>query len=602
MRWSVRIRVLLSALAILFLLLFVLGSVLSKRAVDRQSVALEELLVREGQAIAVAGRFISTGSDSPAPGSSVSAGSDAEAILRSVGEEVAGSDVDVVILRADGELIFVSEGATPLLPLSAPEVREAIGGQVGRASRPSPDTGIRKQYVAIPIREKGGAIIGVVQVAAPVAAAQGVVREVVTPIVLGGFAAAAAALLLGYLLTTPWENSMRHINVVAKRLAEGQLSERIEEEVVAETTELASSLNTMAENLERQVRASYEERDTFGAVIQSMTDALLVTDADGVVTMVNRAASQLFHVDQAKATGATFIEVVRDHEIARTFHHARETGRQETAQVESGADLRLFRVIATPVEEKGKAAVLVIIQDLTDIQRLQDMRREFVANVSHELRTPLASIKASVEALQLGAVEDPALAADFLRRMNVEVDALTEMVQRLLELSRVETGRAQFTMVPLRVKPTIDEIVDRLQPQAARRRLLLTADVDDTLPSVMADGGAIGEVLLNLLGNAIKFTPDGGKISVTARVQNEDVEVTVRDTGSGIAAAHLPHIFERFYKVDRSRSTEGVGLGLALVKHLVQAHGGKVWAESSLGRGSAFHFTLPRADMAGERV
>ena len=601
MRWSVRIRVLASALAILFILLFALGSVLSKRALDRQSAALEELLVRDGQTIAVAGRFVAVGADPP-PGTYVSAGSDAEALLRSVGADVASPEVDVVVLRTDGTLIYVSESAAPLLPLSAPEVQDALGGRTGRSSRPSPDTGIRKRYIAIPVRDQAGTIFGVVQVAAPVAAAQGVVREVVVPIILGGFAAAGAALLLGYFLTTPWENSMRHINVVAKRLAQGQLSERIEEEVVAETTELASSLNTMAENLERQVRASYEERDTFGAVIQTMADALLVTDADGVVTMVNRAASQLFHVDQATASGATFIEVVRDHEIARTFQRARETGRQETAQVETGADLRLFRVIATPVEEKGKAAVLVIIQDLTDIQRLQDMRREFVANVSHELRTPLASITASVEALQAGAVEDHALAEDFLRRMNVEVDALTEMIQRLLELSRVETGRAEFTMRPLRLKPVVESVVDRLQPQAARRRLSLSAGLDDTLPSVLADVGAVSEVLLTLLGNAIKFTPDGGKISIAASVQSEAVQVTVRDTGSGIAAAHLPHIFERFYKVDRSRSTEGIGLGLALVKHLVQAHGGKVWAESSLGRGTAFHFTLPRADVSGERV
>ncbi|MBF8299016.1 MAG: multi-sensor signal transduction histidine kinase, partial [Dehalococcoidia bacterium] len=420
MRWSIRARVLFASLTILILLLVFLGTNLSQRAEEKEQTALKERLAGQGQALAVAGGFVIS---QPEP----------DTIFAGLARDALSQDVEVVIIRADGAVLYVSEGADPLHPLTAPEVQEALAGRVGYQSRPSQRTGIRRLFVAVPIRGEE-IIVGAVQVSAPAAGRDSVAREVIIPLVIGGAAAAAVALLLGYFLTTPWQRSMRHITSVAKRLAQGQLSERVEQGVVAETTELASSLNTMAESLERQVRLSYEERDTFGAVIQTMADALLVTDADGVVTIVNRAASQLFHFEQSKATGATFIEVVRDHEIAQIFQRARETGRQESGQVGSGIDLRLLRVVATPVEEKGKAAVLVIIQDLTDVQRLQDMRREFVANVSHELRTPLASIKASVEALQAGALDERTLAEDFLRRMNTEVDALTDMVQHLMEL------------------------------------------------------------------------------------------------------------------------------------------------------------------------
>jgi two-component system phosphate regulon sensor histidine kinase PhoR len=179
--------------------------------------------------------------------------------------------------------------------------------------------------------------------------------------------------------------------------------------------------------------------------------------------------------------------------------------------------------------------------------------------------------------------------------MNIEVDALTDTVQRLKELSRVETGQAMFTLAPLRLKPVVDAVADRLRPQIDRHSLILLNEVSPELPTVMADVNAVSEVLINLLGNAIKYTPEGGKVWVRATAANGTVEVQVADTGQGIAAQHLPHIFERFYKADRSRASDGVGLGLALVKHLVQAHGGKVWAESVEGRGSTFSFTLPGA-------
>ena len=229
------------------------------------------------------------------------------------------------------------------------------------------------------------------------------------------------------------------------------------------------------------------------------------------------------------------------------------------------------------------------------------MRREFVANVSHELRTPLASIKAATEVLQGGAMMKKAMADEFLGRVNAEVDNLTQLIQRLTDLSSVESGKAGLVMEPLDIGQAVGGVVDRLRPQAERQEISLDMEFPPDVPKVHADPVAVDEVLLNLVGNAIKYTPLQGSIRVTARLSEEMVEVTVEDTGEGVHPDHLPHIFERFYKADRSRASEGLGLGLALARHLVQAHGGRIWAESTLGKGSAFHFTVPQAPQKRRR-
>jgi two-component system phosphate regulon sensor histidine kinase PhoR len=288
------------------------------------------------------------------------------------------------------------------------------------------------------------------------------------------------------------------------------------------------------------------------------------------------------------------MEAVRDHDLRRIVEKARVEGRFQSAQMEYGRELRPLRISVTPLQERGGRSTLVLCQDLTDVQRLLAMRREFVANVSHELRTPLASVKAAAEALDAGALEDGAAARDFLRRITIEVDHMAELVQRLLELARLETGRAQFEVQPLETGKLIAEAVERVRPRIEAQGLRLMMDVPQGVPWLLGDRAAIHGVLLNLLDNALKFT-EQGQIKVSARAAGEMVEVAVEDTGRGIEPQDLPHVFERFYKADRSRSSPGAGLGLALAKHAVQALGGRIWAESERGKGAAFRFALPAA-------
>jgi two-component system phosphate regulon sensor histidine kinase PhoR len=236
---------------------------------------------------------------------------------------------------------------------------------------------------------------------------------------------------------------------------------------------------------------------------------------------------------------------------------------------------------------------LVILQDLTRIRRLETVRRDFISNISHELRTPLAGLKALVDTLRGGAIKDPPAAKRFLKRMDAEVDALTQMVEELLALSRIESGQAPLRLGPTPVAEVVIPPVDRLRPQAERAGLEFVVLLPPQLPQVLAEADRARLVLTNLAHNAVKFTPPGGRIVVAARVAGDEVIFSVEDTGVGIPAEDLPRIFERFYKADRARSGGGTGLGLAIAKHLVQGHGGRIWAESVEGQGSTFSFTLP---------
>jgi len=239
------------------------------------------------------------------------------------------------------------------------------------------------------------------------------------------------------------------------------------------------------------------------------------------------------------------------------------------------------------------------VQDLTRVRKLETVRRDFISNVSHELRTPLASLKALTETLQDGALADPDAGSRFLGRISTEVDALTQMAQELLDLSRIESGQVELILAPLAPKSLITSAADRMKMQAERAGLKLSVKCEDDLQNVRADKSRLEQVLVNLIHNAVKFTKPGGDIVLEAgtalfgKSVSGGVRFAVRDTGVGIPAENLSRIFERFYRVDKSRTGSGTGLGLSISKHIIEAHGGKIWAESEEGRGSVFYFEIP---------
>ncbi len=326
-----------------------------------------------------------------------------------------------------------------------------------------------------------------------------------------------------------------------------------------------------------------------------MTDAILIVDADGRVTLVNPAAEELFKLPANQAVGRTLVEVARQYQVIELWKSSLATGKQQLLTLENYPRPLIRSGYCDSIGGQSARSTLLAFQDLTGFARLETVRRDFVSNVSHELRTPLASLKALTETLQTGALDDPVAAKRFLKQMEIEIDNLTQMVQEFLDLSRIESGRVTFNRQPVDPRSLIEQAVERMALQAERSGLTIGMEDRGPVPAVNADAERIESVLTNLLHNAIKFTPPGGKISVSAYQKENDVVFSIRDTGVGIKPEDLSRIFERFYKADQSRSGGGTGLGLSIARHTVEAHGGKIWAESTPGQGSVFYFSLPLA-------
>jgi two-component system phosphate regulon sensor histidine kinase PhoR len=322
-----------------------------------------------------------------------------------------------------------------------------------------------------------------------------------------------------------------------------------------------------------------------------MTDGVLIADANGRIQFANPAIERLFEAKDI--LGRTVVEVLRQHQLIEAWQRCQQTAEVQTESVELPGRRQFLQLIAIPDRETGGS--LILVQDLTRVRRLETVRRDFISNVSHELRTPLASLKALTETLQEGALEDPSAARRFLKRIETEVDALTQMATELLELSRIESGQVPLEFKAVPAASLLLSVADRMHAQAERAGLVLRLAAPLDMTEVLVDPPRLEQVLVNLIHNAVKFSPPGGEVALSAQADGTFVRFSVRDSGAGIPADDLERIFERFYKADRARSGGGTGLGLSISRHLVEAHGGKIWAESMEGQGSTFYFTIPMA-------
>jgi two-component system phosphate regulon sensor histidine kinase PhoR len=358
-----------------------------------------------------------------------------------------------------------------------------------------------------------------------------------------------------------------------------------------ELGKLGQTFNAMASQLSQATARASVEKSRLEVVLSNLADGIIMTDAAGKVVLSNPAASRLFGFKSAEVTGRSIIEVVHDHEIHALYKKCLVSGHEESSRIDHGS--YFLHVIAAPLPSDLPGGAIVLFQDLSQMYALQTMRQEFVANVSHELRTPLAGIKAMVETLKEGALKDENVADDFLERIDGEVDKLTQMVNELMELSRIETGGIKLQKEATELNLILKETAKRFSPQAERKKQTIIMRLDNSLNTVPADVGRISEVINNIVHNAIKFTPEGGEIILSSRGTPDSVTVSISDSGIGISPKDLPRVFERFFKADKSRTQSGTGLGLAIAKHIIQAHDGKIWVESEPGKGSIFSFSLP---------
>ncbi len=474
--------------------------------------------------------------------------------------------------------------------LDRPEVRQALAVGRGTSIRFSHTVGYEMMYGAVPV-EADGRVVGVVRVSLPLRQVQANLRRLQWTV---GLTTALFLGLIGALLflrLSPALGAIRDLSDALARLAAGDLDARVLPRTDDELGDLARAYNRMADRLRETMLSLREEQARLSGVLSRMTDGVLITDGEGRVRLINPAAARMLDIAPEEALDRSFVQVVWDHRLVELWEECREREEERVGLIDLAPRRPVvFHAVVTPLEGEG-GAVMVLLQDLTRVRELETVRRDFVANVSHELRTPLATLKALVETLREGALGDPHAARRFLEQVEGEVERLDRLVGELLELARIESGRAPLQMARVAVADVVGPPVEGLRPLAQRKELSLTVHLPPDLPPILADVEGMRRVVANLVHNAIQFTPSG-EVTVRAERVGDEVVISVRDTGVGISPEDLPRVFERFYKARGSRSG-GAGLGLAIAKHIVLAHGGRIWAESTPGRGSTFHVALP---------
>jgi len=511
-----------------------------------------------------------------------------DALAKRLGEQ---TGTRVTIIALDGTVLGDSDEdpATMENHADRPEIRDAMDTGFGESTRFSITLGQKMMYIAVPISQQDE-VLGIARVSLPLTMVENLVNRVTVSIVVAMVVAALLVILVAWLITRITTRPIRELTIASKKISSGELGHKITIETKDEVGELTQAFNEMSLELKGLVDTISGDRARLATILDNMTDGVIMTDIEGNVLLANNATRKLFNIKNE--SGKPLIEVVRDHEMDEVLKLCLQTAKTQAVQYESGASKKYIRAIAIPISADELSGVLLLLQDLTELRNLQTTRRELIGNISHEFRTPLASIKAMAETLHNGAVDDKETARDFLSRIDDEVERLTQIVAELTELSRIETGQAELRLEPVNLNLLIEEVTTQLSTQAERQQLIVERKLAvDTRP-VQADKERIRQTIINLVHNAIKFTDPGGKITIATQVRSDSVIVDISDTGIGISKSDLPHVFERFYKGDRARSGGGTGMGLAIAKHVVEAHGGSIWVQSEEGRGSTFSFSL----------
>ena len=391
---------------------------------------------------------------------------------------------------------------------------------------------------------------------------------------------------------------LREIGAWAKSFANGDFSRRISLSAREEMEGLADSLNSMSHQIQSRMEESIADKSRLEAVFLSMFDGVMVIDGRGAIVLMNQTLKEFLQVDN-EVTGKKPLEVIRHIDIQELaervlISHSRLESREIVLLL---PEERVLLAHATPVLRAGAVdGAVLVFHDITELRRLEKVRQDFVANVSHELRTPVSTIRGYAETLLEGALEDKAHAREFLRIIYDDAGRLTKLINDLLDLSRIESGKMKLALEECSLEAVVDKVLTGMDKEARKNSVTLKKEVPPRLSKIRIDEAAIAQVLLNLVENAVKYNNAGGGVTIGARETPRSIEVSVSDTGIGIPQEDIPRIFERFYRVDKARSRDrgGTGLGLSIVKHIIQSHHGEVFVESRLDGGSTFRFTLPK--------
>ena len=500
----------------------------------------------------------------------------------------------ITIVNTDGTVLFDSEQDPQSMEnhITRPEIARALSGSPSTELRYSRTLQQQLIYAAVPVK-RGLETIAVARTAYPADLIQKEMAVLNRTMINALFAAAIVTILLTAFFAFEVIKPLRKLTSQVETYETGVPTEPGTKLRRDEIGQLEKAFQRMAGMIHSRFTDLNTERMQLDAILNHMNDGILIINAEGNVERINQAAQLMFNITSQDAVDRSAVEVLRQVQLIELWKACSTTGRQQVTTVETSPDRSFLQGIATPVTWGDKSSIMLIFQDLTRIHQLELVRKEFVSNVSHELRTPLSSMKALTETLQETISEEPEVSQKFLKRMDQELDNLIQLVNELLELSRLESGKVPLERQRISPSVLLQAAEDRMKLQAERNGLEILSIHNEELPDVSADFTRIEQVFTNLIHNAIKFTPPGGKVILSAREEEGQVVFTIEDTGIGIPPEVLPRIFERFYKADRSRASTGTGLGLSISKHVIESHGGRIWAESEGEIGSKFSFSLP---------
>ena len=540
--------------------------------------------------------------------------------LRSWVEWMSQSGARVTVIDSAGKVLADSAQDPEKMEdhSERPEVKEAFANGHGQSLRFSTTLGRKMVYQAGRYQPPGGLPV-VIRVAKPLASLDVALSELRQRLLLASLVIFLIGLIASLMISRMFSARVERLTEFSKRVAEGDFRPLSGDNSSDELAGLGASLNETARRLESEIRLLSGERNRSSAILRSMVEGVAVIDAQERLVFCNRAFSEILNTDSRSSEGRPLIEVVRNSELTGLIRKALSGEEGLQSDIVTGIVLQQsFSVTAAPVKaleptagasgasrpstvivssQKPSGAV-VVLHDVTELRRLERVRQDFVANVSHEFKTPLTAIQGFAETLLGGALEDPKNNRRFLEIMRDHANRLARLTDDLLKLARIEAGKLELEFSPVGVIEFIERCAETALMKANRKQITLDIEIPPGLPPVRGDASLLRDVLQNLVDNAIQYTPPGGRIRVSARVNSKEMVIEVMDTGIGIPLIDQERIFERFYRVDAARSREagGTGLGLSIAKHIIDAHNGRLWVESTVGEGSRFSFSIPLAN------
>jgi two-component system phosphate regulon sensor histidine kinase PhoR len=527
---------------------------------------------------------------------------DAAAVDRYCKELGRKAGIRITVIEPSGKVIGDTAKDPTLMERhdDRPEIREALRGKKGESIRFSNTVRQNLMYVAVPLISDGK-VLAVVRTSLPMTSVSRTLRSTFWNLTLGGLVIAFLAGILGLVISRRIARPLEEMKRGAERFSNGDFSHRLPVSDSIELGGLAESMNEMAEQLDERIRTVVKQRGELEAILASMMEGVIAVDRDTRILSLNRTAAALLSADPGTAQGKILQEVVRNRELQRFVTQALESAGPVEGEIILHHDGdRYLQAHGTQLRDEGSAQMgaLVVLNDVTRLRKLETFRRDFVANVSHELRTPITSIKGFVETLADGALEDRDKAVKFLGIINRHTDRLSELIEDLLTLSRLDQGAGEgdkrIRLEPTAVRELLEAAIEICRAKAESRDVAISLTCRPSLEANL-NHSLVEQALVNLIDNAIKYSPRGGEVDIEARAADDRVVISVRDNGIGIDEKHMPRLFERFYRVDKARSRDlgGTGLGLAIVKHVAQAHGGSVGVDSRPGAGSTFFLYFP---------